>query len=104
MANMTIKLFEKYAYGIAAMKKMGEVPENFRLYQCGWVGGGQPDQWHGMQCEGAEFRAAKSGPNKGVLSIMIPGTKRSAYGKLSQPHKFPLSSECDIPNHANPTT
>lgn len=79
MANMTIKLFEKYAYGIAAMKKMGEVPENFRLYQCGWVGGGQPDQWHGMQCEGAEFRAAKSGPNKGVLSIMIPGTKRSAY-------------------------
>ena len=25
-------------------------------------------------------------------------------GKLSQPHKFPLSSECDIPNHANPTT
>ncbi len=79
MANMTIKLFEKYAYGIAAMKKMGEVSEDFRLYQCGWIGGGQPDKWHGMQCEGAEFRAAKSGPNKGVLSIMIPGTKRSVY-------------------------
>lgn len=79
MPDMTEKLFEQHAYGIAAIKKMGNISENFRLFQCGWLGGARPEDWHGMQCEGAEFRAARTGPNTGKLSIMIPGSKRTVY-------------------------
>lgn len=79
MADMSEKLFEQHAYGIAAIKKMGNISENFRLYECGWLGGPNPEKWHSMQCTGAEFRAAKSGPNKGKLSIMVPGSKRTIY-------------------------
>lgn len=79
MLDMTGKLFEQYAYGIAAIKKMGNVSENFRLYQCGWLGGPTPNEWHGMECIGAEFRASQSGANKGKLCIMIPGTRVSVY-------------------------
>lgn len=79
MPDMTEKVFEQHAYGIAAIKKMGNVSDNFRLYQCGWVGGPTPEQWHGMECIGAEYRVAQSGVNKGKLSIMIPGTKVSVY-------------------------
>lgn len=79
MPDMTGKLFEQHAYGIAAIKKMGNVSENFRLYQCGWLGGPTPNEWHGMECIGAEFRVAQSGVNKGKLSIMVPNTRRTVY-------------------------
>ena len=32
-----------------------------------------------MKVTGAEFREAKSGPQKGKLAIMVKGTQRSAY-------------------------
>lgn len=81
-ADMTVKLFENYAYGKAALKKMGEVPENFRLYSAG-LKGNHPD-FHGMEVSGAEFRAAKTGKNKGRLTIYVAGTDRTAYVSNSE--------------------
>ena len=75
MADMTIDIFAQHPYGKAALKKMGDVPENFRLYIAGWVGA-KPEDWKCMDVTGAEFRHAARGPNKGKLSIMIPGSQR----------------------------
>jgi hypothetical protein len=77
MTDMTEKIFEVLPYGKAALKKMGDVPENFRLYSAELKG--KHPNYHGMKIEGAEFRQAKTGKNKGKLSILIKGTKRSAY-------------------------
>jgi hypothetical protein len=79
MGDMTEKIYESHAYGRAALRKLGKISENFRLFDCGWVGGGQPDQWIGMKCIGAEFRIALKGRNKGKLSIIVPGTERTVY-------------------------
>lgn len=76
-ADMSVKLFERYAYGKAALKKMGDVPENFRLYNAA-LQGNYPN-YHGMQVEGAEFRSPKTGKYKGQLSILVKGTRRTAY-------------------------
>lgn len=71
-------IFAEYSYGKLALQKLSPVPANFRLYSAGWLGE-KPEEMTVMEVSGAEFRAAKSGPNKGKLSIMIPGTKRTAY-------------------------
>ena len=75
--DMTEKFYEQYPYGKAALKKMGNVPENFRLYSAG-LQGRYPD-FHGMEVSGAEFREAKTGKNKGKLYIMIANTRRTVY-------------------------
>ena len=72
-ADMTIDIFAETAYGKVALEKMGEVPDNFRLYKAGWV---DPSM---MKVTGAKFRKALSGPNKGILSIKVKGTDRVAY-------------------------
>ncbi len=59
------------------VERCARVPENFRLYYAGWVEE-PPDDWRTMNVMGAVYRAAKSGPNKGVLSIKIKGSQRSA--------------------------
>jgi hypothetical protein len=56
---------------------MGDVPENFRLFEAGWMEKKPPFRL--MEVRGAEFRAAKTGPYKGKLSIMVPGTQRVTY-------------------------
>lgn len=66
------------SYGRAAKEKMGDLPENFRIYGAGWLGD-DPKHWDTMHVVGAEFREAKSGKNKGRLTIMIPGTKREVW-------------------------
>jgi hypothetical protein len=76
--DMEQDIFAEYPYGKVAIQKMAPVPENFRLYSAGWLGDNPKDR-SVMEVNGAEFRVAKSGPNKGKLSIMIPGTKRTAY-------------------------
>ena len=76
-ADMTEKIFELHPYGKAALKKMGIVPENFRLYFAGWIGK-YPD-FHGMEVKGAEFRPALAGRNKGKLCIKIKDSDRTAY-------------------------
>lgn len=75
---MQDRIMDETAFGRAALEKLGSVPENFRIYKAGWLGG-QPENWHGMQVEGAEFRAPEAGPNRGKLTIKVPGTQRTTY-------------------------
>ena len=78
MTDMDEKLFEKQPFGQLALQKLGDVPENFRLYHAAWVDD-NPQASGTMRVTGAEFRVAKSGPEKGVLSVMVPNTKRTVY-------------------------
>lgn len=76
--DMEKDVFADQSYGKAALKKMAPVPANFRLYAAGWLGK-KPEDFDVMEVTGAEFRVAKSGPNKGKLSVLVPGTKRTVY-------------------------
>ena len=69
--------FDDTRYGKAALKKMGEVPENFHLYFTERLAGG-------IYVIGAVFRKAKSGKNKGQLCIMVDGTKREMFVSNSE--------------------
>ena len=73
--DMTRDFFAEYAYGKAALIKMGDVCENFRLYCCSWL----DDERTVMEVTGAEFRKAKRGKFKGILSIIVPGTKKTVF-------------------------
>lgn len=66
------------SFGKVALSKLSPVPENFRIYEAGWLGS-KPSEFTVMEVKGAEFRAAKSGPNKGELKIKIPNTNRTVY-------------------------
>ena len=73
-------IFAKQPFGKAALAKIKPTSPNFRLYSAGWLEtGGSPDTWDTMEVTGAEFREAKTGPNKGKLTILVPGTVRTAY-------------------------
>ena len=74
--DMEHDIFADLAFGKAALQKLAPVPENFRLFYAGWVGK-RPQDFKEMDVSGAEFRVAKTGPNKGKLAIMVPGTKRT---------------------------
>lgn len=76
--DMGHDVFAEQSFGKVALQKMAPVPENFRLYCAGWLGD-KPESWDVMEVTGAEFRIAKRGPNKGKLSILVPGTKRTVY-------------------------
>lgn len=78
MTDMSKDIFAAYSYGQVALGKLAPVPENFRLFEAGWLGK-RPEDWKTMKVTGAEFRVAKSGPSKGQLAIMVKGTQRSAY-------------------------
>lgn len=78
MTDMTRDTLGEQTFGQLALAKLAPVPENFRLFQCEWMGD-KPEEWTVMQVKGAEFRIAKSGPNKGKLSILVPGTERTAF-------------------------
>lgn len=66
------------SYGKAALKKLAPVADNFRFYSAEWLGD-KPSEWDVMKVTGAEFRSAMTGPNRGKLSIMIEGTKRTTF-------------------------
>ncbi len=70
--DMAIDVFADTAYGKAALKKMGTIPENFRLFCAGFIG-----KSDSMEVRGAEFRPALKGPNKGKLTVMVKGTEKS---------------------------
>lgn len=78
MSDMTKDIFADTPYGKLALERMQPVPENFRLYEAGWIGN-RPEDCKVMEVKGAEFREAKSGPRKGNLAIKIKGTERSVY-------------------------
>lgn len=67
------------AFGRAFLKKVaahhGSIPENFFVYEAGWIETGPPELWNTMQVKGCQFRAAKTGPNKGELCIPVLETK-----------------------------
>lgn len=76
-SDMTNDIFADTTYGMIALEKLGMVPDNFRLFEAEWLGGGYERKV--MRVTGAEFRIAKSGPNKGKLAVIIPKTKQTAY-------------------------
>jgi hypothetical protein len=76
--DMTVDLFAQYPYGKAALKQLGDVPENFRLFEAGWLGK-RPEEFRVMEVKGAQYRPAKTGANKGKLTILVQGTTRTAY-------------------------
>lgn len=78
MPDMTVDVFADSDFGRAALKQLAPVPENFRLYSAGWLGDG-PADFNVMEVVGAEFRAAKTSPNKGKLSVLVPGTTRKCW-------------------------
>jgi hypothetical protein len=78
MSDMTKDIFATCSYGQVALRKLGAVSNGFRLFSAGWLEA-KPDDWQTMKVTGAEFRVAKAGPNKGKLSIKVPGTERSVY-------------------------
>lgn len=78
-ADMTIDFFARYPFGKIALEKISKlkkngIPDNFRLFEAGWVGNTSV-----MRVTGAEFRVARTGPNKGKLAVMIPKTKQTVY-------------------------
>lgn len=81
--DMKVDVFKETAYGKAALKKMGEVGPNFRLYCAGFIG-----KSDSMVVDGAEFREAKSGPNKGQLSVRIEGTQKNVVVYQSDMDEF----------------
>jgi hypothetical protein len=76
--DMTVDLFSHHSFGRAALKQLSPVPDNFRLFEAGWLGK-RPEEFRVMEVKGAEFRVAKSGPNKGRLTVIVPGTIQTAY-------------------------
>lgn len=66
----------KTGFGRAALRKLGPVPENFRIYSAGWIEK-LPKDWGSMKVAGAEFRVAKRGKNAGKLVVQLPGTVRT---------------------------
>lgn len=89
MTNMQEPTLEKFPLGMAAIKKLGEVSENFRLYYGGWSGDGLS-----FRFIGAEFAVAKHGPEAGSLSVMVPNTKRSVT--LSAKEVEAVYKSCDL--------
>lgn len=72
-------IFASTSFGKAALKKLGAVPENFRLYSAGWLGK-KPEDWKEMRVNGRVFRASKSGK----MDIPVPGTIQSVIVTLDE--------------------
>lgn len=78
MTDMTNDVFASSSFGQVALRKLAPVSDNFRLFFAGWLEE-KPDDWQTMKVTGALFRQAKSGRNKGKLSILVKGSQRSVY-------------------------
>lgn len=92
--DMREDLFAAQSYGKIALQKIKPSSPNFRLYSAGWLEtGGGPETWEVMKVTGAEFRQAKSGPNKGKLSVMVPNTKRTVHVHATEMRAFEASEK-----------
>lgn len=78
MSDLRDFFFKDTPFVNIALKKLSPVADNFRFFRSKWLGD-KPEEWEVMEVTGAEFREAKSGRNKGKLSIMVSGTTRTAY-------------------------
>lgn len=77
--NMDDMYWHEVSFGKAALKKMGTVPDTFRLYRSEWLG--DFPNTHGMQVTGAEFKRMKRKTSHGTK---IKGTERSVYISKSE--------------------
>lgn len=68
----TLDLFADTGFGRAALKKLGPVASNFRLYRAEWLGKNL-QQSKEMRVTGREFRASRSGK----LDVPVPHTIRN---------------------------
>jgi hypothetical protein len=75
--DMTEDIFADQSYGKIALQKIASTDPNFRLYLAGWLGDKPP--FEVMEVRGAVFRHATRGPNKGKLSVKVPGTTRTVH-------------------------
>lgn len=73
MADMTKDVFAEHPSGKAALALLGDVPNGFRLFYCEVVG---PPGSGVLLFRGAQFRVAKRGRYKGLLSVMVKDTVR----------------------------
>ncbi|WP_216368210.1 hypothetical protein [Aeromonas media] len=83
MAENPHGIYADYPFGKAALARLAPLPENFVLYEAELLGEG-----NGMKVTGAVFRAAKRGPKKGKLTIMVPGTKEVVYLSVEEINKY----------------
>ncbi len=79
MADMEHDIFAEHPAGKVALAKMAPVSADFRLFECGIA-----DSAGTIMYSGAEFRRALKGPNKGKLSIIVPGTTKTVYVARSE--------------------
>lgn len=70
-------LFSGTTFGKLALAKIKPADPNFRLFSAGWLG--NDNSRDVMEVKGAVLRAAKRGPRKGELCIIVPGTVRTTY-------------------------
>lgn len=91
---------ENTSYGKAALSKLAPVAENFRIYEAGWLGD-KPGEWTVMEVKGMEFRAAKTGPNKGKLTVPVAGTKRTTYVTKDEMRAFDVPPNAEITGRAS---
>lgn len=71
-------MMKDYPPSLAASEVMGTVPENFAFYCFEWLGD-NPKHMSVMKCTGAVFREAKTGKNKGKLSVKLDETQVDIY-------------------------
>lgn len=76
--DMEKDFFAEQPYGQLALKKMAPTPADFRLYSAAWLGQ-KPTDRQVMKITGGEFRRAKTGKNKGKLSILVKGTTKTVF-------------------------
>jgi len=73
-----LAVFHDTSYGKLALSRFKDIPENFFVYCCGWLGDMRTDACV-MEVTGAEFRVAQRGQHKGKYSILVPGSQRTIY-------------------------
>ena len=83
--NMQKKIVERYPFGKAALNKLGEVPDNFRLYRAGW-----DDNRDFMTVYGAEFKADA----QGFLSKKVEGTEKKVVVSVEEINEFSEETKC----------
>jgi hypothetical protein len=100
------RVFEKETSGKIALEKFSKAdPDyttnpNFRIYEVGWLEtGGHPCTWDTLEVKGALFREAKRGPRKGLLCIVVEGTKRTAYVTRSEMKAFEEKEKASEPEY-----
>lgn len=60
---------DKSAFGRAALKKFGQVPEGFSIFKAAWLGE-KPADWKSMCVTGAQFKGKRRVPGTTMSTIV----------------------------------